>query len=137
MFLGTFITTFSGKNRIILPKKLRVELQGESIIVLTRGFNGEIWGFTRDDFAIEAEKQLAFPLTEEKGRMLRRFTFAQAEQSDLDKQGRFVIPEFLSEYAKLNEKIVLVGAGDHFEIWSEEEWRSVEQKVRKISEQDE
>ena len=74
-------------------------------------------------------------MTEERGRLLRRFTFGQAQQSELDKQGRFVIPEFLSEYAHLFEKIVLVGAGDHFEIWDDKEWKKVEQKVRNVSEQ--
>ena len=135
MFLGTFITTFSGKNRIILPKKFRSELNGESIVILTRGFDGDIWGFSQKEFSDEAQKQLAFPLTEERGRLLRRFTFGQAQQSDLDKQGRFIIPDFLSEYAHLSEKIVLVGSGDHFEIWDDDRWRKIEQGVRKVSEQ--
>ena len=48
--------------------------------------------------------------------------FSQAEEVDCDKQGRFVVPTYLRDYAGITEEIVIIGAGDHFEIWDKDEW---------------
>ena len=45
MFLGSFKTEFSGKNRLILPKRFRRELGNEERFYILLGENGEIWGF--------------------------------------------------------------------------------------------
>ena len=57
MFLGQFITTFSGKNRIVLPKKFRQEV-ADGVIYLIEGFDGGIWGFKTQDWEREAGKRL-------------------------------------------------------------------------------
>ena len=31
----------------------------------------------------------------------------------------------LADYAQLAEKLVVVGAGDHFEIWEESLWKNI------------
>jgi MraZ protein len=40
-----------------------------------------------------------------------------------DSNGRILIPQNLRELAGLKDKVVFVGAGNHFEIWSEELWQ--------------
>ena len=52
MFLGEFQTKFTGHGRIVLPKKVRSELEGDKLI-LSRGFEGCIWGFNEQDFEKE------------------------------------------------------------------------------------
>lgn len=117
MFTGRYITRFSGKNRIILPKKLRLNLEGEKEIVITKGFEGELWGFKKTDWEVEAKRRLELSLASSEGRSLRRQFFGNSEYVVLDDQGRFVIPEDLVYYAKLSTQLVILGAGDHFEIW--------------------
>lgn len=124
MFLGRFRTTFSGKNRIILPKKFRQEL-ATSEIILIPGLDGGIWGFGKDDFKNLSNEILQLPLTESRGRLLRRQFFESAEQMDLDKQGRFIIPSEFVRNAFLNTEILIIGAGDHFEIWNPEEYKKL------------
>jgi len=121
MFLGTYQTVFSGLNRVILPKKFRVELT-EGKVILTRGLDGCIWGFEKKGWEEQAQKQLAIPLTEKQGRDLRRYIFSEAEVAELDRQGRFVIPTRLLSFAGIKDVVILVGAGDHFEIWDEKKW---------------
>jgi MraZ protein len=128
MFLGTYKTLFSGKNRVILPRKFRKELEPEDILYIVRGLDGEIWGFNTADWAKEAEKRLNIPLTETKGRVLRRRFFSQAEECLLDSQGRFIISQELIDYAGLLKEILIIGAGDHLEIWEKEKY---EEEVRK------
>ncbi len=131
MFLGSFKTKFSGKNRVVLPKRFRVELKSGNEVVLTKGLDGCIWGFSKKDWEKEAKKQLEIPVVEERGRNLRRILFSEANVSGLDRQGRFIIPSSLLGFGQIREEILIVGAGDHFEIWDPKKWR---EEVASISE---
>ncbi len=121
MFLGEYTTKFSGSGRVILPKKIRSELKTE-VIILSRGFEGCIWGYSKEEFENLAKAQLEVSATEERGRLIRRYLFASSEPAELDSQGRFIIPSALLTYAKLQEIVVIIGAGDHFEIWDKNSW---------------
>lgn len=128
MFLGIFRTYFTGKNRIVLPKKFRKELSFEDKFYLIKGYNGEIWGFDNKQWHKEAEIRLSIPLTEEEGRIKRRKFFSQSEECNLDAQGRFIIPGDLILYSEIKTEVVLLGAGDHFEIWNPERFAKIVQE---------
>ena len=130
MFLGQYSAKFSGKGRVILPKKLREEIQGIGLI-LSRGFESCIWGFSIKDFEREAMKQLEVPATEERARYMRRYLFSGSEPVELDNQGRFVIPSALLTFANLKIDVVIIGAGDHFEIWDKRIWERHLKEVEK------
>ena len=42
---------------------------------------------------------------------------------ELDAQGRFIIPSALLTYANVGREAVIIGAGDHFEIWNSKFWK--------------
>lgn len=128
MFLGTYKTYFTGKNRITLPKKFRKELGNQDIFYILMGEDGEIWGFNLEEWRKEAENRLKLPLSSEKGRSERRQFFSKAMDCDLDSQGRFIIPTEFVEYANLTQEILIVGAGDHFEIWNPRNWEKETKK---------
>ena len=54
---------------------------------------------------------------------MQRHFFAGAAQSDLDKQGRVVIPAGLIEQAGLGREVTVAGVFDHLEIWDRAKWR--------------
>lgn len=122
MFLGEYHTKFTGIGRVILPKKFREGLLGGIEIILSRGFEGCIWGFSKKEWEKEAGKQLEISITEERARFLRRYFFSASEPVELDNQGRFVIPPALLTYANLKGEVIIIGAGDHFEIWDSKIW---------------
>lgn len=136
MFLGEYQLKFSGKGRIVLPNKMREELKGR-IAILTRGFEGCIFGFSPEGFEIEFKRQLEISATEERARMLRRYLFSGSVPVELDAQGRFVIPSILLTYAKVEYEAVVIGAGDHFEIWNNKFWKKhlkeVEREYGRVS----
>lgn len=123
MFLGEYKSKFTGLGRVILPKKIRLELQGEQI-VLSRGFENCVWGFSKEEFEKEAKRQLELSVIEERARNLRRYLFSASIEVELDVQGRFVIPMTLLKHASLEDRkeVVIVGAGDHFEVWERDKW---------------
>jgi len=123
MFLGTYKPNFSGKGRIVLPKKIRNEITGERV-VLSVGFEPCLFGFEEKKWATAISPELSKPLSDPEGRKLRRQMCARATVVELDSQGRFVIPEELFNYAFIKNEVLIIGAGDHFEIWSPEKWNA-------------
>lgn len=123
MFLGEYKPNVTEGARIALPKKLRDQIDGNNVI-LSRGFEKCIFGYDRQEWVKEAEKQVTMPISDPKVRILKRYMFSGAVDVELDSQGRLVIPGTLKDYATLNGEIVVVGAGDHFEIWDSLVWMS-------------
>lgn len=121
MFLGSWEPSFDpNTRRVALPKKIR-EYLATSEIILSFGFEKCVFGFDTQAWKKESAQRLSEPLTDRSSRDLRRLFFSTAESVRLDDQGRFVIPGYLLEYAQI-EKPVIIGAGDHFEIWDWANW---------------
>ncbi len=129
MFLGKYKTYFTGKNRITLPKKFRKELGNLNLFYLSLGEDGELWGFSKEEWQKLAESRLKKTLESKEGRSQRRRFFSRADEVELDSQGRFVIQTEFAEYANLTYEILIIGAGDHFEIWNLKNWEK-EVKIR-------
>jgi MraZ protein len=121
-FRGTSHHTLDDRGRIVLPKKYRERLKGnlimfywmeESIVVLPPEAQ-ENW---------EEELLSRVPIYTREGRnferMFRAFSFDEIE---MDKQGRVPIPASLREKVGLGREAVLVGVGNHLEIWDRKRW---------------
>ena len=129
MFLGTYEPNLIGKGRIALPKKVRSELIGERM-VLTVGFEKCIFGFNEKNWEQIVQPELSRPLfSDQEGRDLRRKMCMEAMVITLDSQGRFIIPEQMLEYAGIDNQLVIIGAGDHFEIWGTKMWSEYRQHL--------
>lgn len=129
MFLGTFEPNLMEKGRIALPKKIREELGSESV-VLTIGFEKCIFGFAERIWEEVTKPELTRPLFSDKeGRDLRRKMCAEAVNMELDTQGRCVLPLRMTDFAKIAVKVVVIGAGDHFEIWDKDTWEEYRDKI--------
>jgi MraZ protein len=122
LFLGEYDHVLDDRGRVTLPRKLRQEL-GRDEVVLSRGFDACIFGFDREQWEKEAAKHIETALTDEESRKIRRYLFAAAENTEVDRLGRIIVPTQLKEYANIGKEVVVVGAGDHFEIWDKAEWK--------------
>lgn len=121
MFLGEYQPNITEGNRIALPKKLREQIVGEDLI-LAKGFEQCVFVYDREDWAQEWQKQVDNPITDAKTRELKRYVFSGAVDAVVDDQGRFVLPQSLKNYAGLDKAIVVIGAGDHVELWDSVLW---------------
>lgn len=131
MFLGTYEHNLMGKGRLALPKKLRSALDGQKLI-LRIGLEQCIVGFKESDWIENTREETSKPFfSDRQGRDVRRKIFSDAEYAELDGQGRFVLPRTMVEYAKINDKVAIIGAGDHFEIWDENAWEDYKQRMEK------
>jgi MraZ protein len=125
LFLGEYHHNLTEKNRIALPKRIRVEIEGFEV-VLSRGAEACIEGFDKSQWKELVRQQLAIPFHEEEGRRVRRRIFSSAMIVEVDSQGRVVLPDPLLSWSglkgKVGEEVVVIGVGDHFEIWESGNW---------------
>lgn len=123
VFFGEYQVSFTGAGRIVLPKKIRELLKGNSVVI-TKGFDNCLSGYDKQDWEGRAQELMSVSLLEKEHIEKRRFLFASTVYLDIDDQGRLVLPKNLLNYAGFKDKAMIVGVGDHFEIWEVEKWNA-------------
>ena len=121
MLLGEHEHAIDDKNRLTLPARFRaVFAEG---VVLTRGMDGCLYAYRREDWDTLVESRLVEldPLNQESRRM-QRFFFSGATEAELDRQGRVMIPAALIKHGGLGRDVVVAGVRDHLEIWDRAAW---------------
>ena len=121
MFIGEYEHSVDAKGRVIMPAKLREDI-GEKFIV-TKGLDGCLFAYSKTEWSNFEEKLKSLPLTNKNARDFVRFFLSGAVECEIDKQGRFLIPNNLREYAKLEKEIIIIGVGTRIEIWNRESWK--------------
>ncbi|MFY9214421.1 MAG: division/cell wall cluster transcriptional repressor MraZ [Tissierellaceae bacterium] len=120
MFIGEYQHTIDSKGRIIIPSKFREELGDE--FVITKGLDNCLFVYPKDEWEILEDKLKKLPLTNKNARAFVRFFFSGASESNLDKQGRVLIPANLRDHSRIEKDAVIIGVSTRLEIWSREEW---------------
>lgn len=120
MFMGEYHHSIDAKGRLIVPSKFREQLKDE--FVITKGFDGCLYGYTMEEWNNIEEKFKSVTLTSKDARKFLRFFFSGASSCEVDKQGRILIPPNLREYAGLDKEIVSAGVYSRIEIWSKDRW---------------
>lgn len=64
----------------------------------------------------------ALPTFNKQALRTQRLLIGYATPLELDSSGRVLVPPTLRDYARLDKKLMLVGLGKKFELWSEETW---------------
>src|SRR5579862_1300960 len=123
MLLGEYEHTLDDKNRLTLPARFRQAMAGG--VVLTRGLDSCVAGYTADDWDAYVEQRLSGldPLSKE-SRKLERYLYSGAVEAQPDKQGRVMVPPTLLEHAGLGREVVVVGVRGRIEIWDRAAWRA-------------
>jgi MraZ protein len=121
MLIGEYEHSLDSKGRMILPAKIREDL-GDKFII-TKGLDGCLFGFSENEWKNFEEKLKQLPLTNKNARDFVRFFLSGAVVAETDKQGRFLIPSNLREYATLDKETVVTGVGTRIEIWEKNKWK--------------
>jgi MraZ protein len=120
MFMGKYYNSIDAKNRMIVPSKHRDQLGGRCI--LTKGMDNCLYIYPLTEWEKVVEKVSALPQTDKNVRKYIRDVFANAEECELDKQGRILIPAELKKRVFIDKELVTMGAMSRIEIWSKEVW---------------
>ena len=107
--------------------------------MVTRGLDKCLFVYPAKVWKELAEKLGTLPMGESTTRSFVRLMLAGAVDSDVDSQGRILLPEYLKEYAGLGRLVTVAGLFNRLEIWDEKKWKtyktSAEKNTDEIAEQ--
>lgn len=126
MYFGEAQTAVDEKGRITVSRRFRetMNVLGHQLWYLTRGFDGSIFLFPREEWEAIREQARQRPSMDAQAIDFRRMFFGSVSEAQPDRQGRLLIPHHLREFANLQKEAVLIGVDDHLELWSKESWRA-------------
>ncbi|MBF0384587.1 MAG: division/cell wall cluster transcriptional repressor MraZ [Candidatus Omnitrophica bacterium] len=139
MFYGEFQHNLDRKSRIIMPAKFRdvCKEYGIEKFFITRGLDKCVFMFTSDEWRTQEQKFKVMPFTKQETRNFNRMFFSGAVDIIPDKQGRFIIPPYLKDYAEIKRETVIIGVSNRIEIWDKriwEQYRAAGESYEKIAE---
>lgn len=125
MFLGSHNLNMDAKGRLAIPAKHRDTLASacEGRIVMTAHTQVRcVVVYPETEWEQILPKVEALPNFNPMTQRVQRLFIGMASPLELDGNGRVVVPPTLRQYAALDKKVMLVGLGKKFELWSEENW---------------
>jgi MraZ protein len=120
MFIGEYHHNIDEKGRLAVPSKFRQDLAQGAVV--TRGLDSSLFLLPWEEWGKFTDKLSNLPLGQANSRAFTRLMLAGAMEVKLDKQGRFVIPEYLRKYAGIGKTVVVVGVNNRIELWDKEVW---------------
>ena len=127
MLIGEYEHSLDAKGRLIMPAKLRQDM-GDKFIV-TKGLDGCLFAFSQEEWLNFETKLKALPLSDRNARNFVRFFLSGATECELDKQGRFLIPNNLRNSAGLEKEVIIIGVGTRLEIWNKNTWEKCDEDI--------
>jgi MraZ protein len=123
MIIGEYRISLDEKGRIMIPARIRSDVAG-NLLIITRGIDQCLWLFPPDEWKLISDKLLATTsIFQEKARMMHRRFIAPAQEVEIDKAGRIMVPTTLRSYGGLKKDCIIMGMLNHLEIWDEEFYR--------------
>ena len=115
------------KRQIDNACKTKTRYGGKFIV--TKGLDGCLFAFSQNEWLNFETKLKALPLSDKNARNFVRFFLSGATECELDKQGRFLIPNNLRAAANLEKETVIIGVGTRLEIWDKSIWSKCDENI--------
>lgn len=133
LFLSTYENKLDRKKRVSVPAPFRAALPLGSFngVILTRSHKCE----ALEGCGIDRMEQLsaaidALDLFSDAQDDLAATIFADAHQLNFDSDGRITLPQTLLDHACIEERVLFVGAGPVFRIWSPDTFKLFQEQAR-------
>ena len=124
MITGEFRCSLDEKGRLLIPAKMRTEVLG-NVVILTRGVENCLWLFPPEEWKTFSENLVgSTSLLQAQSRLIQRRLIAPAQETEIDKAGRIVIPQTLRDYADLKKECLILGLKKYIEVWAESAYQS-------------
>ncbi len=122
MFTGEYRHAVDGKGRIAVPARFRGQLADGAVVA--RWIDSCLAIFPMTAWTELSNRVGSLPITDANARLLQRQLFAGAIETELDAQGRVLVPQGLRAYAGLESEALVLGSRDHAEVWAPARWEA-------------
>ena len=128
MFIGEHTFKVDGKGRVSIPADFRRELEdgdptasqtGRARMVIVYGADTQkqLIVHTYDGYRQLAADIAALPRGSERRKVMERMILKRARPTEVDADGRLVLPQLLRDKIGLDGTAYFAGLGETFEIW--------------------
>lgn len=127
MLRGVHSLALDAKGRIAVPSRYRASLEAAANNQLVVTIDTEskcLLLYPLPEWEVIQEKISALSSFNKAARRIQRLLIGYATDVDVDASGRLLISGPLRDYAELDKKVVLLGQGNKFELWSETVWEA-------------
>lgn len=125
IFVGEYRHTLDAKNRLFIPAKYR-EMLGNTFYI-TRKMEKCLAIYSEEEWTKMTEKLNTLP--DSSVGVIKQFIYSKTICVSPDSQGRVVLTPELLSYAQIDKNAVIIGAGDHAQIWSDVLWAEKESSI--------
>lgn len=129
MVIGQYEGKVGEKSRIAFPKKFR-EVLGDKLII-TQGFESSLIVVSEAGWKALLEGTEGRPFTTRATREMQRFLLGTATFVQLDDKGRFILPEYLKQFASITDDVIFLGLSRYVEVWSAPLWNTYQKSLAK------
>jgi MraZ protein len=131
MFIGEHTFKVDGKGRVSIPADFRRELEegdplasetGRPRMVIVYGHDAQkqLQVYTYNDYRALAAEIAALPRGSDKRKIMQSLILNKARPTEVDSDGRLVLPQALRDKIGLDGSAYFGGMGETFEIWKPE-----------------
>ena len=128
MFQGASSLNRDGKGRLSVPTRHRDALvaMAQGQVTLTKHPHGCLMLFPRTEWLQFRERIAQLPMS---AQWWKRIFLGNAMDVDMDATGRVLVSPELREAVGLTKEVVLLGMGNHFELWDKATYEAHEAKA--------
>jgi MraZ protein len=127
-FRGHFEHTLDAKNRLSIPTRFRTAFSSGTVLAKTPEPCVAIWTPETNEAIIERALSGLNPMGAEY-RKASRFFQGNSFEVDLDASGRVTLPSALIAHGGIEKDVVVVGVGDHLEVWARQRWQEEQEAL--------
>lgn len=124
-FRGEKYHRIDNNFRLSMPREFAEILceTAQGKIVIARGFEHCLWIYPATIYENIIQRLSTLPQFKKESMRLRALYIGSITETELDKQGRIVLPKHLLQYAGIEQEIVLVGESFRLQLWSAANWQ--------------
>lgn len=125
MFRGFSTVSIDSKGRLAVPSRFRERLAvlaGGCLVQTLNPLDRSIWLYPLCEWELIETKLAALSDFDKQSRRAKQMMRGYATDCQLDSQGRIILTPELREYASLKKQSVILGQGNKFEIWNQNNW---------------
>ncbi len=128
MYFGSFTHNLDEKGRLMIPRKMREEL-GYKVYIM-KGFEGSLSLYNEERYQKLVEEFSRLSFNQSKVRDYLRLQFASTYEMEVDKLGRVQIPTALLTKYNISKEVLVLGIGDHIEVWDKAKYEEYENSIK-------
>jgi len=124
-FSGKYYYTVDPKGRIIIPAPFREIITSNyssKLYITNAPFDKCLFIYPMEEWNKLQEQIRTKPKSDEAIRFFLRRVIASATETEMDRQGRILVPIALREDADINSNVVMAGQIERIELWDRREW---------------